>query len=286
MDYYINNNGIKKGPYDIVGIIKQIHSGAVTQQTQISNAENGEFISIKSLEAFGEVFENLQNFNRTREELAKHDIRLGEALANGAELWGKFALSFTIVSGLVLTFAFALNKSLASFPAFANFPFISMFITAFFTSLLYVNFFGYVLFCKRSQQVDPGRFSKKARNGLSASVTYSALIAACIALNGVSPVVGLVGIVGLLAFSTIAAFVPFLVFDNNSSFKMAFARSKLILLSSGSEAIGVVLAAVALNIIVAIVPAIVQPQLFIFGLFISIPITLSSLAYIYDELFR
>ena len=194
-------------------------------------------------------------------------------------------LSFTIISGGILALTFSLSKTLGKIPALADFPFIAAYIVSFVASFLYLNFFSYILFAKRSQALETKKFAAQTKRALGSNIFFAALLALFTMTNALSPLLGIGSMISFLIFASLGAFVPFIVFDKKIGFGAAFAQSSKKVMGGGSETIGIVLAIIALNIIVAILPAIFVPNLFIFGLFISIPITVSSLAYIYDEIF-
>jgi len=285
MDYYAIINGQKKGPYDTISIIKLIRSGSISGETLISNVYDGEYVPALQNALISEVFNNQQMTNPNLGYDKHNHVTLGKSLKDGVDLWSRYALSFTIISGGILALTFTLSKSLGKIPAIADYPFVSAYVVSFITSFLYLNFFSYILFAKRSQALETKRYIEKMTSALSANLLFSAILALFTMANALNPVIGIGAMVGFLVFATLGAFVPFIVFDKKVGFGSAFSQSAKKIRKGGSETIGVVLAIVALNIVVAILPAIFVPNLFIFGLFISIPITVSSLAYIYDEIF-
>jgi hypothetical protein len=285
MDYYAIINGQKKGPFDTISIIKMIRSGEIKPDTQFSDSYNGEFVSANSFPVIAEIFHNQEMAKPKNADYFHNSLSLSGALKDGVDLWSRYALSFTIISGMILATAFALIKGLSSFPALADYPFIANFFVSLITAVFYLNFFSFILFAKRSQALDITKYSAKMKAALGANIFFAAILAIFTTANAVNPLIGIVAMIGFLIFATLAAFVPFIVYDKKISFLGAFAQSSKKVIHGGADTIGVVLAIVALNIVVAILPAIFFPKLFIFGLFISLPITVSALAYIYDEIF-
>jgi hypothetical protein len=284
MDYYAIINGQKRGPFDTISIIKLIHAGEVNAETPFSNAYNGEFVAASNFPLISEIFHNQEMANVKNEDYFYSGLSLGNALKDGVDLWSRYALSFTIISGAILAFAFALNKMLSNLLTIADYPFIGNFVVSFITGFLYLNFFSFILFAKRSQALEINKYSAKIKSAFAANILFATILALFATVNSLNPILGIFTMIGFLTFTTLAAFAPFLVFDKKLSFWKAFGQSSREIVQGGADTIGVVLAIVAINIFVAIVPAIFFPKLFIFGLFISLPITVSALAYIYDEI--
>ena len=285
MDYYAIINGQKKGPFDTIAVIKQIRAGAINTETLISSDFDGEYAPAGQNSLISEIFHNQQMTKPQNNHGHQQHLTLGKSLKDGLDLWSRYALSFTIISGGILALTFALSKTLGKIPAIADFPFIGTYIVSFIASFLYLNFFSYILFAKRSQALETKKFVAHMTRAFGSNIFFSVLLALFTMVNALNPLLGIAAMIGFLVFAALGAFVPFIVFDKKIGFGAAFAQSSKKVMKGGSETIGIVLAIIALNIIVAILPAIFVPNLFIFGLFISIPITVSSLAYIYDEIF-
>jgi hypothetical protein len=284
MDYYAIINGQKKGPFDTISIIKQIHSGAITPETQISNAIEGNYQAASGFPMLSEIFHNQTFVSGVEHPHAKTKLSLAKSLKDGIDLWSRYALSFIIISSAILALTFALSKALNKIPAVADYPAAGTYIVSLVTAFLYLNFFGYILFAKRSQALDIGKYISQTKSGFLATFIFAIILALFPTASAFNPIIGIAAMIAFLVYATLGAFVPFVIFDKKVGMAAAYAQSSKKIRSGGSEAIGVVLAIIAVNIVVAILPAIFFPELFIFGLFISIPITVSSLAYIYDEI--
>jgi hypothetical protein len=285
MDYYAIINGQKKGPFDTISVIKLIHSGEINPDTPFSDAYNGEFIAANKYPLISEIFHNQEMAKPKNSDYHHSRLSLISVLKDGVDLWSRYALSFTIISGAILALAFALNKGLSNLMTIADYPFIGSFIVSFITGFLYLNFFSFILFAKRSQAVEIKKYSAKMKNAFTANLFFATILALLTMANTLNPLIGIGAMIGFLIFTTLGAFAPFIVFDKKLGFLSAFGQSSKKIAQGGSDTIGVVLAIVAINIVVAIFPAIFFPKLFIFGLFISLPITVSALAYVYDEIF-
>lgn len=284
MDYYAIINGQKKGPFDTISIIKQTRSGAITKETQVSDSFDGEYKPAIEFPMLAEIFSNQEFTQSENKHHFAHHINLGKSLKDGLDLWSRYALSFTIVSGVILALAFGLNKALEKVVMVADYPLATTYIVSFITSFLYINFFGYILFAKRSQALNISKYLSQMKRGFLTTLMFALILALFPTASAFNPIIGIGAMVAFMVYATLGAFVPFLIFDKSSGMGKAFSQSSKTIRSGGSDAIGVVLTLIAINIVVSILPAIFIPNLFIFGLFISIPITVSSLAYVYDEL--
>ncbi len=283
MDYYAIINGQKKGPLDTIALIKQVRSGNIKPETEVSNSIDGQYAPAKDFPMLGEIFANQSFTDTAAPSYGKAKLSLGTSIKDGLDLWSRYALSFTIISAVILTITFSFSKTLLKISALADYPVIITYAVSLVTTFLYINFFGFILYAKRSQALNVGDIMAKIRSGIGATFLLAVILAIFPTANAFSPIIGIGAMVAFMVYATLGAFSPFLIFDKQLGMTKAYGQSSKNIRSGGSEAIGVVLTLVAINIIVAILPAIFFPDLFIFGLFISIPITVSSLAYIYDE---
>lgn len=287
MDYFIVENAQKQGPYDLISLIKKVKSGKITAETMISVSEDGEFVPASSIE---EVNTLLQEHGAGAQAEANPKGKKGgnitfiKSFREGVDLWARHVVSFVVISGLILSITFGLSVGLKKITFLAEYPSIGNFIVSFFATYLYILFFNYILYAKRSQAMNVSNIINMLKNNFGKVAIISAIFSLYAVAFGIDEKIGIVAIVIVTFLAALCAFVPFLIFDAELSLKDAVKGSMARSFKNGTDVFGVVLTLVAINLIVSLLPAFYSPQLLFFGLFISIPITTASLAYIYDEL--
>lgn len=288
-DFYVVIDGQKQGPFDIISMIRKVKNGVVTAETKIATSADGDFLPAKEVQQLGHLLEELGE--KTAEgaaQPAQHkrpSLGLMGSFSEGGNLWLKYVLSFTILSGAILTIAFSLSKGLGKIDQIAQYPTIGYYIVSVITAFLYTIFFNYILLAKRNQASQMGVFFKTLGSKISSLLLLSAIFSVYTLGYGLNEVIGLAVLVVVLILTTFYIFTPFLIFERDMSFGQAARTSIKKVTKAGADNFGVILTLVAVNLIVAIVPAFFAKDLFVFGLFISLPITVSALAFIYDEIF-
>lgn len=298
--YYIIVEGQKLGPFDIIGVIKKVKGGMVTPDTQVATSLDGEYKPASSYEDIASILNEHGVTEAGTEgapaaaaeggataapasETTKLDLK--KVLKDGIDLWSRNVVGFTIVSGLILSLAFALKAGFEGAIGENGPQFVGYYITSTIVSFLYILFFNYILYAKRSQAPDVKEFLESAKTRLGAILGMAALFSLYNLGYALGSFFGLIALVGMIIMVAVFAFAPFLVLDKSNGLAQAFKNSSARTFGSGSDNFGVIFALVALNLVAAIIPAFLAKELFVFLLFISIPITVSALAYIYDELF-
>ncbi|PIR33896.1 MAG: hypothetical protein COV36_01880 [Alphaproteobacteria bacterium CG11_big_fil_rev_8_21_14_0_20_44_7] len=285
MDYYVVINGQKQGPFDIIAIIKKVKTRQIAPDTLVADAANGNFMPATSFPEIATLLEEQVGINKASQMKEKRVLRLRKVLADGVDLWVRNVIGFTVGFATILIVAFALNGGLKKIQIFADYPSIGNYIISLLATTLYLLFFGYILNAKRSKAFSFEQTFIEVKKGLIPLGILSAIFSLYTIAFGVNQLVGLVSVVVLLFVVTMFSFVPFLIVDTSLGLGGAAKQSLKKVMGMGADNFGVILALIAINLVVALAPAFIDKNFFIFGLFLSMPITVSSLAYIYDELF-
>lgn len=288
-DFYIVINGQKQGPFDIISVIKKVKNGVITSDTKIARGENADFVNANEIEEINTLLEEHgaggKHISATKSVGKRPNLSLKKSFTEGLNLWLKFVINFTVISGIILAVSFSLSKGLDKISLIAEYPTIGNYFTAFITTFLYIIFFNYILLAKRNQSTQIGSFFKIIGSRISSIALLAALFSVYTLAYGVNELIGLIVLIAILLVSTFYIFSPFLIFDRQMRSGKAMATSIKGVKNFGIDNFGVILALIAINLVVAILPAFIAKELFVFGLFISIPITVSALSFIYDEAF-
>lgn len=286
MDYFVVIEGQKKGPFDIIMLIKKIKTGVITEETLVAPANGGDFLPANEIGEIRTLLEEHSGGGAQANELDhKPDLRLAKYFKAGVDLWANHVVSFTIFSGAILFAGFLILTSLKKISFIGDYPFIANYFSSFVSVILYCVFFYFILFAKRSQAAEVHSLLNGIKNRIGSIAVLAAVFSCYTLAYELGQLVGIVFLTALMFVVSIFTFTPFLVFDNNLGLGTALKSSAGRVTKLGADNFGVILFFVAINLLAAVVPVFIVPDLFVFGLIVSIPITVSSLAFIYDELF-
>ncbi len=285
-EYYILSENSRKGPYDVVALVRKIRNGAMTKDTLVQQEGAPVPKSAHEWPSLAEFFdEKKDEWAETAQHGHLQHHSLMKTLQSGVHFLQTNMVS-TVFSGIfvliVILMASLIHMLLPS--TLRIFGYMSCFILAYFFLSFYLLS---ILRMTRGQPVDIsyliGKISPVAGRLLLASVLIS-----------IPSIVGLgiiflddewgVAVTGLLILAipglfmlTLHAFTPLLIFDQGYGVAEAMKISRKSIMKSGMENIGVLFALFVIN--------------FIAGLFalipiaITLPITMSALTEIYDEYF-
>ena len=281
MEYYVLENGQKLGPCDAITLIKRAKNGLLTYNSFVSKDLAEEFVKASEFYELKKLIDENSGFaNHTSGK-----VLLGSALSEGAEIWSRRVVDFSFILGIILFAGFGLLSWLSgmgksnSYFAFVNYLSGTLLLTFVF------QFFGYALKAKRSHQLALEDIKKSFLKNTGKYFLLSAVTSAYLLLFALGGMAGVAATFVFLVIITFIVFAPFLVADENMPLMAAVKKSISQLLAAGSDNFGVVFALVALNLIAALVAAFVAKELIVIVLFVSLPITISALAYCYDILF-
>jgi hypothetical protein len=282
MEYYILINNEKQGPFDLVTLIKKVKNGNLTSETLVSQSPDGPFTAVSQLPEIAQIIE--ERVNPTEGDRQENiNMTLKAAILEGMELWMRRVLDYTLISGIIMAVGFGLQNLIKMFLPFGSV--IPSYLASVMVIALFFSFCNYVIEVKRSQHVNFGEFGRNMRRTLPGFIVVGAIIALFILPYGINIAFGVLASLGMLIVLTFLSFMPFLATDSDMGVMKAAKLSIRKVKNLGLENFGVLFALISINLFVAIIPGILMPQLLSFGLFISIPVTISAIAYIYDQVF-
>jgi hypothetical protein len=283
MEYYVVIGGQKQGPYDILSMIKKIKNGTVTAETLVSDNEKTAF---RPATDFEEI-KSLLKQEKADVQRSQHKVRLSlkNIMGEGIDLWARKVIQYTIGAGLILAIGFGVMNALKKIQILADFPTAVSYLVSVVVVTLFCIFFQYVLVSRRNQEPDVVEILKSAKKSFLKLFVFSAIFSLYTLPFELGMNAGLISLAVITFISCFLIFVPFLVQDENLSLKDAVRVSLDRTRTMGADNFGIVITLVAINLAVAIVPAIISPNLFVFGLFISLPLTVAALVHVYDQVF-
>ncbi len=278
MDYYIVINGQKQGPYDLLDFIKKVKNGVINAETLASASPDGPFVRAVEFNELKDVF-----ISETRQINRDVNIKPSNVLNDGIELWTRRVVEYTLLLGVIVVIGFLLLSGLKKIALIADYSYIADYIVSTVTVTLLGMFFYFVLLTKRSQ--DPGLSDIKdmVKGGVPRLLVFSAIMAISVVVFGINQIAGVLTIVVMLFVSSFLVFVPFLIMDHKMplfrSIKLSLESFKVMTASN----LGMVFIMVGINIFAAVLPAFLGSDLLMLALILTLPITVSVLAYIYDQ---
>ena len=283
MEYFILNEGVRQGPFDLIGMIKKIKNGTLTVNSMVSEQVEGPYIEAANIDQVAKLIE--EHSNPSAGEGANGDLTmtLKVSFQEGVELWVRRILDYTLFAGAIIAVGFSLRAIFQPMMgASSMFPYYmsSVVVMSFFFEFCY-----YVLETKRSQRVDIKDFIAVIKRTLPQFIGISLVLSLFVLAYGISTQVGLLATLVVLVVITIFVFTPFIATDSNMGVMRSAKLSMQKVTSIGADNFGVILAIVAINLFAAILPGMLLKDLLGLGLFISLPVTISALAYIYDQIF-
>lgn len=267
MKYFVVEKNAKQGPYDLMGIIRKVRNGSVTADTLVQEGENAPKPAIQ-IAKLADVFEQ-EDQEDHHVPLTLHQHTLSGSIKTGWQFFQNNQIS-TVHTGVLILFVISLVGAGYTFlPGVLQIPFyVLIFIIAHFSLSVYMFI---ILRMSRGQTVEFSSLSISIRE-----CAKSLLIASCI--------IALPSIIGLfllivpgLFILTLYIFTPFLIMDHQYDFWEAMETSRKMVIGSGTENLGIVFALVVINFVAAIVVFL--------PLLITLPVTMSALAEMYEELF-
>ncbi len=276
MKYYIVLDNEKKGPYDLITMIKKIRTGSLKADSMVMN-DSGD---IKKVYEFSELNEIISDNIEYSGSQAIMSIGSGHAL----NLVSLLKDSGKVVSYNQMTIAYAgiiIVMSLILAVGLSVIPFIGHLVAFTGSYILYSGYMIYSLKLARGQHVDLKFVIRRIRDNLTklalCGATITCAFAAISSLAELSPYFMIVAVPGLFIF-TIFVFVPLIAVDHSKwSVKRVMQTSKNKVLELGIDDIGIIFALIVLNFIALFM--LIVPLVFI------LPLTSIAIAYVYDEVF-
>lgn len=283
MEYYVVIEGQKQGPYDILSMIKKIKNGSVTPETLVSDNEKTAF---RPAIDFDEI-KSLLKQQKVEIQNSKVKVRLSlkEVLAEGLDLWSRKVIEYTFGAGLVLVVGFGIMFALKKFQALADYPTLISYIVSVVVVTLFSIFFYYVLISRRNQEPDLKDIMNTGKKSLGRLFAFGLIFSLYTLPFELGLYAGLISLAVTSVFACYLVFVPFLIQDGDLTLKDAIRVSVDRTKTIGADSFGIIFALVAINLAFALIPGFFSPNLFLFGLLVSIPITTAALVNIYDQVF-
>ncbi|MEI6729936.1 MAG: hypothetical protein WCL30_01650 [Pseudomonadota bacterium] len=281
-DYYILSGNERKGPYDLVAMMKQIRNKSVSSDTKIQRSDAATIMEASAWSELSDFFKDQEDY--VQESKSSYPYSLTYALKIGIRFLNQNQLA-TVFAGFLVLIIILAASSIVMLPFNFRAP-------AAMLAYMFVHFIGSafqfsVLRMSRGQPV--GLEYTLSRIMPSAfKLMRSALLVSFPILIGAMTIVFAEGelnsmIIGWLIIVlpgfyiiTIYTFVPLLVIDQEYDLWEAMTLSRKIVLYKRSESFGLFLSLNGLNFIAII--AGVLPIVLVF------PMTASAIAEMYDDL--
>lgn len=282
MDYYVIINGQKQGPYDILGFIKKVKNGLITESSQVSTHEEGPFRPASEIEELKTIINSEAN---AKQISGKDSIALDAVLNEGADLWTRRVAEYTIFFGLIVVAGFSFSSVLrGGARIFSDYPFIPTYFSGVLTLTLTGLYCYYVLMTKRSQDPDTKEIKSLIKVAVGNLIVYSAIISLATLPVGVNKLVTIISVTAAAIVLTLTIFVPFLIVDHRMSLKRSVKVSLETFLGLKANIKLALLVIVLVNIGAIFLPGLLNNVIFLLGIVITLPVSLAILANIYDQL--
>lgn len=270
MKYYIVDNEKKDGPFDLISMMRKIRNGSLVPDSMVLIEGQEKPIPAAEISKLNEVFQEREEAESNTENMVLRHHTLTGSLRSGWQFFQANQIS-TIVTGLLILFVILVAAILHFLlPSFLTvFGYILSFIAGFFGLSIYMFF---ILRMNRGQPADKDFMLAIINEHFQALIIASCAIAVPAIIGGIFLLVP-----GLFVL-TLYIFTPLLIIDHKMEFWDAMETSRKLVLKSGVENMGVIFALVVINFVAC---------LFIFlPLLIALPVTMSALSDMYDELFN
>lgn len=280
MEYFILQDGVKQGPYDLITMIKKVKNGSLGLEAMVSEKAEGPFREASHIEEVAALIHEHAK-PTVGAKLTKGDhvsMTLKACFHEGMELWIRHIMDYTLVAGLIMAIGLGL-KSLMGNTTTASYIGTVVIMTLFF------EFCYYVLETKRSQRAEMRDLMGIVKRTFLPFFGFSLVVSTFVLAYGLGMQAGFIATLVAVVLLTFLAFTPFIATDSGMGVIRAATLSFQRVKSIGGDNFGVVLAIISINLFAAILPGLLQPALLGVGLFISLPVTISALAYIYDQIF-
>ena len=283
MEYFILNEGVKQGPFDVITMIKKVKNGMLTETSMISEQVDGPYREAVQVEEVAKLVREHANPSAGSVNSLNIKMTLAASFQEGIELWVRRILDYTVISGIIIAAGFGFKMIFLPFTGVVSiWP---TYISTVLVIALFFEFCYYVLETKRSQRVNMGDFLLVIKRTLPQFMGISILLSTFVLAYGISLQAGLVATLVVLIIMTVFVFTPFIATDSHMGVLRSGKLSMQKIMIMGLDNFGVILAIVSINLFAAILPGMLLRDLLGLGLFISLPITISALAYIYDQVF-
>lgn len=285
-EYYIVTGKTRKGPYDLVAVVRKLRNGTLTGQTYLQQDESIAPRPAQEWEELAEFFNEIkEERGPTAEAGAVKRHGLANSLRSGVHFLQRNQYT-TVYSGLFVLVIILLAAviSLTLPPAARIFGYAGCFILAHFMLSCYALS---VLRMARGQPVDSAYLESKIVPALkslllsSIFVCIPCLLGLALLTSGMSSAVELVGLAiftvpGLFAL-TLYAFTPLLIMDKGTDIWESMEMSRKAVMLKGTDNVGVIFAMFVMNFLAGL--CILLPMS------ITLPITMGALTELYDERF-
>lgn len=281
MDYYIVINGQKQGPFDLLGFIKKVKNGVITAETLISTSPDGPFVPASQVDEVKEIVQTSDGpgpVSSSEGALATNRI-----FSDAVELWSRKIIEYTMMVGIIVVLGILFSITIKKIQFIADYSYIADYLTSVIIVTALGVFAYYVLLTKRNQEVDKKDISNLIQSVLPALIGYSMLISIAVVTFGINHLAAVITMLVMLVVLSLVIFVPFLVTDHRLKLGRAMVLSVNAAKSLGASGALVLASLVGVNIIAAALPALLGNDAAFIGLVITLPLTASALAYIYDQ---
>ena len=269
MKFYIVDNGKKEGPFDLLAMIRKIRSGAIDQDTLLMIDGQDEIQPAIEIPKLQDIFLEKEESDANAQNLSLRKQSLSSSLRSGWMFYQSNQIS-TVYTGV-----FILSLILAT--SFFHFITSGIFRVPGYMMATIAGFFGlsiYMFLILRMNRGQPTDINYIKQITLE-YVKPLLISSCCIAI--MASVGFLLIIPGLFIFS-IYIFTPLLIVDHKMEFWDAMETSRKLVMGSGIDNMGIIFALVVINFIGGLL--IFLPLLF------TLPVTMSALCDMYDELFN
>ncbi len=284
-DYYILSGKQRKGPYDLVMLVRKMRNGSLTSATMVQLGEDpakpaAEWPGLK------DFFNEKKDESTESADATKHRQRhLIPTLQSGWRFLQRNHISTVLAAVYILTIIVMASMVHMGLPPYMH---ITAYLIVFIFSNFLLSFYLLALLrMVRGQPVDIGYIFSKI-GPVSRPLLTSSTLVSCPAIAGLVllvisstwmfSLVGLfiVAIPGLFILA-LYSFTPLVIIDQGYDFWDAMEMSRKTVLKGGLETLGVIFALFVINFLGGL--------LAILPMAITLPITMGALTEIYDESF-
>jgi len=283
-EYFILTAKGKKGPYDMIALVRKIRNGALTGTAQLQVSTSEEIKPAQDYPELAEFFEK-KDEKAAADEVTNQHRGLGATLSSGMNFLQRNQAS-TVFSGLFILIVILVTGCVIFLlpPTVHAAAFMSCFVFAHFLLSCYMLS---VLRMARGQPVDLSYLVHKIGPAIkslliaSLFICFPAIIGLALLTSQLPPMIQLVGLLIFilpgLYMLVLYVFTPLLIFDQGYDMWEAMEKSRKTVLKSGLENTGVIYALFVINFLGGL--------LVLLPMAITLPITMGAIAEIYDEMF-
>lgn len=280
MDFYIRDENQQDGPYDLMGIIRKIRNGSITEDTLLAPSAFEEALPANQYPQLSDVFEEKKHRDADAANFSASPIYqrdLMSYLHSGIDLLrGNMAVSIYTAVFVVLWLVVAMMLTVNFSPIPMTIGIIAMYFI--FGGYLY-GLIRYV----RGNPVDPAAILSRMMDTAVPMLVVSGVVAGLMLpvilitryfIEGAMLTIGLPIVLSCLLFiMTFLAFTPMLILDKNKDFWDALSGSKKVIMQNNGQKLGIVFACLAINfLLLPLLP-------------LTLPITMGALVDMFEEKF-